>query len=174
MLKKIALGIVAVLALVLIYAAFQPDHYRVTRSATIKAPPDKIMPLISDFHNWPIWSPWEKLDPSMHRNYSGAARELGAVYAWDGNDKVGAGRMEITGLSAARADIKLDFLKPFESHNQTEFLLEPKGDATVVTWVMSGPADYMTKLMSIAASMDSMIGKDFESGLANLKAAAEK
>jgi hypothetical protein len=175
MLKKIAIGVVVLILIVLGLAAVQPDSFRVQRTIAIKAAPEKIQPLISDFHNWPAWSPWEKLDPAMKRTYSGAPKDQGAVYAWEGDDKVGAGRMEITGLAQpTKVDIKLDFLKPFESHCLTEFTLEPKGDLTTVTWTMSGPSNFMTKLMGLAVSMDKMIGKDFETGLANLKAVAEK
>lgn len=174
MLKKIAIGVVVLVLIVLGLAAMQPDSFRVQRTIAIKAPPEKILPLISDFHNWTSWSPWEKLDPAMKRTYSGAPKDQGAVYAWEGDDKVGAGRMEITGQAPAKVDIKLDFLKPFESHCQTEFALETKGELTTVSWTMSGPSDFMTKLMGLAVSMDSMIGKDFEAGLANMKAVAEK
>ena len=175
MLKKIAIGVVALILIVLGLAAVQPDSFRVQRTIAIKASPEKIQPLISDFHNWPAWSPWEKLDPAMKRIYSGAPKDQGAVYAWEGDDKVGAGRMEITGLAQpTKVDIKLDFLKPFESHCLTEFTLEPKGELTTVTWTMSGPSNFMTKLIGLAVSMDKMIGKDFETGLANMKAVAEK
>lgn len=175
MFKKIAIGLVVLIAIVLALAAMQPNAFSVTRSITIKAPPEKIAALISDFHNWQAWSPWEKLDPGMQRTFSGAAKDQGAVYAWTGNDKVGAGRMEIVGVTPPnKVDIKLDFLKPFESHCQTVFALDGKGDTTTVSWTMSGPSDFMTKLMGLVASMDSMVGKDFETGLANLKAVAEK
>lgn len=175
MVKKIAIGFAILVLVVLAIAALQPDSFRVQRSIGIKARPEKILPLISDFHNWTSWSPWEKLDPSMKRSFSGAAHGRGAVYAWEGNDQVGAGRMEITELRAPRQVlIKLDFLRPFEGHNQTEFLLEAKGDGTTVTWVMSGPSNLITKLIGLVSSMDSMVGKDFETGLANMKAAAEK
>lgn len=174
MLKKIAIGVVVLVLIVLGLAAMQPDSYRVQRTIAIKAPAEKILPLISDFHNWTSWSPWEKLDPAMKRTFSGAPKDQGAVYAWEGDDKVGAGRMEITGLTPAKVDIQLDFLKPFESHCQTVFALETKGDITTVSWTMSGPSEFMTKLMGLVVSMDSMIGKDFEAGLANMKAVAEK
>ncbi|GJI99754.1 potassium-transporting ATPase subunit F [Duganella rhizosphaerae] len=174
MLKKIAIGVVVLVLIVLGLAAMQPDSFRVQRTIAIKAPPEKILPLISDFHNWTSWSPWEKLDPAMKRTFSGAPKDQGAIYAWEGDDKVGSGRMEITGQAPAKVDIKLDFLKPFESHCQTEFTLEPKGELTTVSWTMSGPSNFMTKLMGLAVSMDSMIGKDFEAGLANMKAVAEK
>jgi len=175
MFKKISLAVIALILLVLAYAATRPDSYRVQRMAAIKAPAGKIMPLISDFHQWPVWSPWERLDPHMTRTYSGAPKDMGAVYAWTGNDKVGAGRMEITGMTATgNVTIKLDFQKPFESHNVTEFVLLPQGDMTTVTWSMTGPSSYMTKLMGVFVSMDSMVGGDFEGGLAKLKSAAEQ
>jgi len=174
MLKKIVIGVVVLVLIVLGLAAMQPDSYRVQRTIAIKAPPEKILPLISDFHNWTAWSPWEKLDPAMKRTFSGAPKDLGAVYAWEGDDKVGAGRMEITALTPAKVDIKLDFLRPFESHCLTEFALENKGELTTVSWTMSGPSAFLTKLMGLMVSMDKMIGKDFETGLANMKAVAEK
>jgi uncharacterized protein YndB with AHSA1/START domain len=175
MFKKIALGVVVLILIVLGLAAMQPDSFRVQRAIAIKAPPEKIMPLISDFHHWPQWSPWEKLDPSMNRQFSGAPKDVGAVYAWNGNKDVGSGRMEITSMAPPnKVGINLVFLEPFESHCVTDFTLEAKGDTTTVTWTMSGPSNFMTKVMGLFASMDSMIGKDFEAGLASMKAAAEK
>jgi uncharacterized protein YndB with AHSA1/START domain len=147
----------------------------VQRSATIKAPPEKVMAYLSDFHQWSAWSPWEKLDPNMKRTFSGAASGQGAVYEWLGNDEVGQGRMEITENAApSKLAIKLDFIKPFKSTNQTVFTLQPQGDGTTVTWTMTGPSEFITKLMGVFVSMDKMIGKDFEKGLTQLQAAAEK
>lgn len=175
MLKKIALGLVVIVAAVLLFALTKPDTFSVERSATIKAPPEKVYPLISDFHQWSQWSPWEKLDPNMKRNHSGAPQGQGAIYAWTGNDDVGEGRMEITGVTApTQVNIKLDFIKPFAAQNTTVFTLTPQGDSTQVKWVMKGPAPYITKLMTVFVSMDKMIGKDFEQGLANMKATAER
>jgi len=173
--RNIAIAVVVVIAAILIYAANQPDNFRVQRATTIKAPPEKIFPLIADLHSWGSWSPWEKMDPAMKRTYSGPASGKGAAYAWEGNSKVGEGRMEITEASPpSKVSIKLDFLKPLEGHNTAEFTLEPKGESTNVTWAMYGPSAYIAKVMGVFVSMDSMIGKDFEAGLANLKAAAEK
>jgi len=147
----------------------------VERTASIKAPPEKIFAVLDDFHNWGVWSPWEKMDPDMKRTFSGAANGQGAVYEWQGNSKVGQGRMEITDATApSQVTIKLDFIKPFEGHNVAEFVLQPSGEATNVTWTMRGPSPYIAKVMSVFCNMDSMIGKDFEAGLANLKAATEK
>jgi hypothetical protein len=131
--------------------------------------------LIDDFKRWSDWSPWEKIDPALKRTHSGATSGRGAVYEWAGNKDVGSGRMEITDSSpASKVVIKLDFLQPFEAHNITEFTLAPQGGGTQVTWKMHGPAPFVTKLMQVFVSMDKMVGKDFETGLANMKAAAEK
>lgn len=174
MLKKIAVGITAVIVIILALALAQPATFTVTRSITIQAAPDKIYPLINDFHHWKSWSPWENLDPDMVRTFNGPASGAGAVYGWEGNDQVGAGRMEITAAApASRVEIKLDFLKPFESHNTTVFTLEPKGGATTVVWTMAGPSPFITKLMGVFVSMDKMVGPDFEKGLASLKSATE-
>ena len=175
MLKKIAIVVLVLAAALLGLAATQPDGFRVQRSASIKAPPEKIFPLISDFRRWSAWSPWERLDPAMKRVYDGPASGKGAVYQWAGNRDVGAGRMEIVEAAApSKVGIKLDFLAPFEAHNFAEFTLEPRGDATTVVWAMSGPHTYASKLMSVFFSMDGMVGGYFETGLANLKAAAER
>lgn len=175
MIKTIGVVAVLLLAAVLIFAATRPDSFRVERSASIQAPPEKIFALISDFQSWRAWSPWEKLDPALQRRYSGPPSGKGAVYAWQGNGEVGHGRMEIEQASPpSRIVIKLDFIKPFEAHNIAEYTLEKKGDATQVTWAMHGPSPYLAKLMGIFFSMDRMVGAKFEEGLANLKALAEK
>ena len=170
------IGIIAgaLVAALLIYAATKPDTFRVERTTTVHAPPEIIFPLINDFHQWNAWSPFEQLDPAMVRTHSGAASGEGAVYEWSGNRKAGSGRMEITNsIPNKNVSIRLDFSKPFEAHNRTEFTLEPRGESTVVTWAMHGNNQYIGKLMSVVISMDSMIGKDFEAGLANLKTLAE-
>lgn len=165
----------AAIAVVLILAMLKPDSFRVERSTTISAPPEKVIALIDDFHAWESWSPWDKLDPELKRTYSGAERGQGAVYAWEGNPQVGQGRMEITEVNApSKVSIKLDFLVPFEAHNTAEFTLAPEGDGTKVTWAMFGPNLFMGKVMQVFMSMDSMMGKDFETGLANMKSVAEK
>ncbi len=178
MIKKLAIAagaIAALIAVILIFAMTKPDSFEVRREITIKATPAKIAGLINDFHNWGSWSPWEKLDLAMKRTFSGAPNGMGATYKWEGNDKVGSGRMEIIDANApAKVTIALDFLKPFAAHNITEFTLEAQGDSTKVVWAMHGPSPYISKLMSVFVSMDSMIGKDFEAGLVNMKAAAEK
>ena len=175
MFKTIAIVVVLLIAALLAYAATKPDTFRVQRAASIKAPPAKIFALLNDFHRWDAWSPWEKKDPAMKRTFGAATSGKGAVYAWEGNLEVGQGRMEIAeSVPPTRVAIKLDFVKPFEARNIVEFTLERKGDSTNVTWAMHGPNAYLAKVMQVFFSMDKMVGKDFETGLANLKALAEK
>ena len=175
MIKTIGVIVLALVAGVLIFAATKPDTFRVQRSASIKAPPEKVFALINDFKRWDAWSPWEKKDPAMKRTFGAVTSGKGAVYAWEGNREVGEGRMEIAeSVPPSRVKLKLDFLKPFEAHNVVEFNLEPKGESTNVTWAMQGDTPYFAKIIHVFIDMDSMVGKDFEAGLANLKAAAER
>ncbi len=156
-------------------AATQPDTFRVSRSLDISAPPEKIYSILSDFHRSPEWSPYEKLDPDMKRTHSGAASGKGAVYAWDGDSNAGAGRMEIVEATPGQSvTLKLDFTRPFEATNFVEYKLQPKGSATQVSWDMHGPMPFISKVMCVFVDLDTMIGKDFETGLANLKTLAEK
>ncbi|MFP5283915.1 MAG: SRPBCC family protein [Actinomycetes bacterium] len=150
------------------------DTYTVERSALVNAPPARVYGLVADFHEWVRWSPWEDLDPQQERSYSGAESGVGAAYAWRGNRKAGQGRMAITGAKAPeRVEIALEFEKPFRSSNTTAFLLQPEGEATRVTWSMTGPKTPLLKLMGLVRSMDTMVGRDFEKGLARLKTTAE-
>src|SRR5574342_729748 len=175
MLKTVAAVVVVLILALLVFAATKPDTFRVERAASINAPPETIFALINDFHDWGSWSPFERLDPAMKRTYTGAPNGEGSVYEWKGNRKAGAGRMEIAESSPpSKVTIKLDFVRPMEGHNIIEFTLEPKGNATNVTWAMHGPSPYLAKVMSIFCSMDKMVGKEFETGLANLKSVAEK
>jgi Polyketide cyclase / dehydrase and lipid transport len=175
MLKGIGFVVILSVAAILIVALTKPSTFRVERSVTINASPEKVAGLISDFHQWDAWSPWAKLDPAMKTTYSGPASGPGSVYEWEGNSKVGKGRMEILSTDPAQTSIKLDFLKPFESHNTSDFVLEPQGTGTRVNWIMYGPMEYFPgKIMSVFTSMDKMIGPDFEKGLASMKTAAEQ
>lgn len=179
MIKTIAVVVVLLLVVgigaVLAFAATKPDTFRVERRTSIKAPPEKIFAFLNDFHRYEAWSPYEKLDPAMKRTYSGTANGRGAVYVWESNGKAGVGRMEIADASPpSKVRINLDFVKPFEASNVVEFTLEPRGDLTNVTWAMHGPSPFFAKVMHVFFNMDSMVGKDFETGLANLKALMEK
>jgi uncharacterized protein YndB with AHSA1/START domain len=174
MIEALVIVVVVLIALLLIYAATRPAAFRVERSVIINAPAEKIFPLINDFRAWEPWSPWEKVDPAVKHSYSGAVSGEGAVYEWSGNKNIGQGRMEIVESSPpSKVKLKIDFIKPFEAHNTIEFTLVPKGDSTLVTQAMYGPSPFISRLMGIFCSMDKMVGRKYEEGLANLKALSE-
>ena len=179
MIKTISISVVVLLvvvvAAVLAVAAAKPDIFRVQRAASIKAPPEKIFPLLNDLRSFATWSPYETKDPAMKRTYSGAASGKGAAYEWDGNRNVGKGRLEIAdAVPPSKVTLKLDMIDPFEAKNIVEFTLEPKGEFTNVTWAMHGRVPYLAKVVHVFLDMDNMVGKDFETGLANLKVLAER
>jgi hypothetical protein len=159
---------------VLAYAATKPDQFRVQRSITVNAPPERVFALINDYRQWTAWSPWEKKDPSLKRTYSEPSSGKGATYAWEGDSNVGVGNMLITDSAPSRIALDLNFKKPFEASNKVVFALESKGLTTDVTWSMEGPAPFVSKVIQVFCNMDKMVGAEFENGLAAMKAAAEK
>ena len=170
----IAIIVLVLIGIVLAVAASRPSEFTIQRTTRIKASPDRIFPNLVDFRRWAAWSPYEKLDPAMKKAVSGATTGTGSIYEWDGNSKVGQGRMEITDMSApTNVTVKLDFMKPFVAHNTAKFTLVPSGDSTDVTWAMLGSSPFAIKVMGIFFDMDKMVGKDFERGLESLKAVSE-
>jgi hypothetical protein len=170
----VGLVVVVLAGGVLLLAALKPREFRVERRARVRAPADAIHPHLADFRRWAAWSPWEDIDPTMQRTFSGAASGPGAIYEWRGEGQAGAGRMEMLEAPVPhKVVIRLDFIKPLRSANRTEFTLVPQGDATEVQWLMRGPNAFMLRVMTVFASMDRMVGKDFEAGLAKLVAVVE-
>ena len=178
MIKKIILSVLAVLVIgivvVGILVSMQPDEYTVVRSATFNAPPEKVFEQVNDFRNWKVWSPWEKLDPNMKTTLSGPESGKGAGYAWIGNDDVGEGKMTIVeSRPFEMVGIDLEFLQPFAMRSRSDFTFKPEGGGTNVTWTMKGENGVVGKAFSLVMDMDSMIGKDFEKGLAQMKPIVE-
>ena len=173
MLKLTLLAVAVLIGGILILAATRPDNFRVQRSATIQAPPERIYPLISDLRRFNAWNPYEKKDPNIVGAYSGPASGAGAAYAFTGNKEVGKGAIKITSATPEVVRMDLVMLEPFEADNRVEFRIEPAGSATKVTWALEGKAPYFAKVIHLFLDMDSMVGKDFESGLAGLKKLAE-
>jgi uncharacterized protein YndB with AHSA1/START domain len=176
-LKKLIVAVIfLVLVLPLLVAAIaftRPATYLVQRSITIAAPPDAVYAAVADFRRWESWSPWARLDPKQKTTLTGDG--LGAVYTWTGDDKVGAGRMTIVeAVPGSKVGIKLEFLRPFESTNETSFLVQPDPGGARLTWLMKGNHGLVGRAMSIVMDMDKMIGPDFEKGLATLKAELER
>lgn len=174
MLKKIGLAFLAIVVVFVIVVAMRPSEWHLERSTTVVAPASAVFPLVNDFHAWQRWSPWEKVDPGLKREYTGPTSGTGAVYSWQGSDDVGAGRMTITeSVPDALVAINLQFLKPFEAANQVRFTFQPAETSTRVTWAMNGEQGFFGKAFGLVFDMEGLVGADFDRGLAALKAAAE-
>ena len=172
MITNILLVLVAAIVLLAVYITTRPAQFRIARSRTIAAPPAVVHAYVNDFRKWTAWSPWEKRDPALARDYGGPPSGTGATYAWKGNKDVGEGRMTITDSQPPRGiTIKLEFIKPFPATNTTQFDFLPSGSGTQVNWTMDGHNNFMGKAFAAFVNMDQLIGKDFEQGLANLEAA---
>ena len=179
MLKKIVLAIVALIvvgvATVAIVIALQPAHFRMERSAVIAVPANVAFTQVNDFHSWDAWSPWAKLDPDAKYTFDGEPAGKGAVFTWSGNSEVGEGRMEIIEcVPDELVRIKLDFIRPFEASSTSEFVFKAAGEQTRVTWIMFGDNNYLSKAMYLFIDMDQVLGAEFDKGLAQMKAVAEK
>jgi hypothetical protein len=174
-LKKVLLALALTIAAMVAFVASRPTAFVVTRSLLIRVPANVVFAQVGDFRAWPAWSPWEGLDPAMKKQFGGEAGQVGASYAWDGNDKAGAGKMTITAVEpGSRVDIKLEFYRPWKENYTTDFVLSPVDQGTQVTWSMRGENNFMMKAMTLFMNMDKMVGDDYERGLQRLSAIATK
>lgn len=174
MFSKILLTLAALLAILVVVILMQPDDFRVTRSATMAAPPAAVFEQVNDFHKWEAWSPWAKLDPNSTAVFEGPPSGTGAIFKWSGNNEVGEGKQTITeSRPGEMVRFKLDFVRPFEGTSDVEFTFKPEGAGTQVTWTMTGQNNFIGKAMSLVMDCDKMCGDLFEKGLANLKAIVE-
>jgi hypothetical protein len=170
----ILLALAFIALLLFIFIAGRPDEFIVSRSSTISAQPEKVFPMVTVLRAWEMWSPWTKLDPNAKSTYEGPASGVGAVMSWDGNKKVGAGKMTIIESNLNEfIRIKLEFLKPFKATNAAEFNFQSKGNQTIVTWSMTGKNNFFFKAFSLFMNCDDMVGRDFEKGLTNLRSVVE-
>lgn len=167
----LGLGLAAFLAT----AANRPRHFRLERSTLTDASADEVYAVLSDFGRFKEWSPWQELDPDMTTDLSGEQGHVGASYSWEGNQKVGAGRMTITEAApGSHVTIKLEFLRPFATTSSCQWRVTEEGGKRRVTWSMEGSNDTLfQRAFAMVFNMDKMVGKDFEKGLATLKALVE-
>ncbi len=174
MLKKILAVLVVLVVALAAFVATRPGKYRVERSLVIDESPRRLFDTVADFHTWEKWSPWAKLDPAMKTTFDGPVARPGSTYAWVGNAKVGEGRMVITETHPPlQVKMRLEFIKPWPSTNETIFDLYVETAGTRVVWIMQGELDFLGKAMTLFMDMDKAIGPDFERGLASLKRGAE-
>ena len=163
--------LLAIIALVILLALIAPKTYHVSRSVVIEKPRSEVFTYLRSLKNMDDWSPWAKKDPNMEKKITGTDGEVGAVSYWNGNKEVGEGEQEITKIvPEQRIESELRFLKPFASTSDA-YLQIDEVDATnsKVTWGFSGKNKFPMSIMMLFMSMDKMVGKDFESGLSDLK-----
>jgi Polyketide cyclase / dehydrase and lipid transport len=174
MILYVAIAVVVLVAVFLAIVALQPPEFRISRSASIKAPAADVFAQVNDLRAMNTWSPWLEPDPQIKLQYEGPPAGTGAAFSWNGNNQVGEGKLTITDSQPNDLiRIKLDFLRPFKSSADTEFTFKTQGDQTVVTWTMTGRKIFMSKLFGLIMSMDKMIGGNFEKGLAKMKSRVE-
>jgi uncharacterized protein YndB with AHSA1/START domain len=174
-LKRLAIGLVLLAGAAAVVVWLQPDDYRLTRSAVIAAPASAVFAKVNDLNRWEDWSPWAKLDPNAKVTFDGPSAGVGAVFRWDGNDKVGAGTMTIIeSRPNERVATRSDFVKPFEGTSRSDFIFSQMGQETNVIWTMTGTHNFISKAMCLVMSMEAMLGPDVERGLVQLKDAVER
>ncbi len=179
MVKKVlitlAILIVALFVGLFVLISLQPSTFMVQRSATMAAPPAEIFAQVNDLAAWHAWSPWSKLDPNPKRTFSTPSAGKGATFSWAGNDAVGEGSLTIT-ESRPNELVELDqvFIRPFEGKARMTITFAPEGAGTLVTWRMDGANGFFGKALCMVIDMDTVLGKDFGEGLANMKALVEK
>jgi hypothetical protein len=174
MVLKILIALVVIVAVLAVVVATRPSEFRVQRSTTISAPAPVVFAQVNDFHKWEAWSPYVKRDPAMKKTFEGAPSGVGAIYTWSGNNEVGEGRTTIIESRPSELiRVKLEFVRPFDATSIAEFTFKPEGERTAVTWSLNGHNNFIAKAMGLVVNLDRMIGGDFETGLAQMKSAAE-
>jgi uncharacterized protein YndB with AHSA1/START domain len=175
MLLWILLAVALVVAALAVVIALRPAEFSVARSATIAAPPAAVFAEVDDFRRWAAWSPFEKTDPAMSKEFSGPPAGTGASYAWSGNRQAGEGRATIVESRPGElVRIRLDFVRPFAGTNMAAFSFVPAPGGTTVTWSLSGRGGFLFKAMGLVMDCEKMCGAQFEQGLAALRAAVER
>ncbi len=166
--------IVALIVLVLVVALFLSKDYVVEKSITINKPKTDIFNYIKYLKNQDNFSKWARLDPSMKKSFVGTDGTVGFTSIWEGNGKVGKGEQEIKKITEGqRMDFELRFEKPMKDVAQAYMTTDSVGpNQTLVKWGITGHMNYPFNIMGLF--MNKMVGGDFETGLANLKALQEK
>ena len=175
MFEIVTLIVLSAIGGILVAVSLAPNTCRIQRSARINAPPENIFPLINDLRSFNRWNPFTRKDPRMQGSYQGPAEGPGAIYDFRGSGHNGEGSIEILGHKpTAEVTMQLNMRKPMKAQNLIVFSLTPAEDATEVTWLMQGRVPFVGKILHLLFSMDKLVGRDFESGLADLKTIAEQ
>jgi uncharacterized protein YndB with AHSA1/START domain len=168
------LAVAGAIVLALIVAGiFLPSKFTVQRSVVINAPANRVYNLVVEPKQWANWSVWNQRDPNMKIIYKGPPFGMGAKWEWVSNSE-GSGSMEFTRVEPDRVVEYALWFPAFNMRSTGALTLEPSGNATRITWSNTGDVGGNPVKHYLAVMMDRMVGPDFEGGLANLKALAEK
>ncbi|HRZ41255.1 MAG TPA: SRPBCC family protein [Bacteroidales bacterium] len=176
-LRIAGISILVIILIPLVAALFIPKEYSLERSTIISQPSDSVFTFLVMLKNHDQFSVWEKMDPDMKKEYRGTDGTVGFVSAWKSEmGDVGSGEQEIKNIvPGERIDYTIRFLKPFKSVSDAWFITEAAGDsATNVRWGFTGTMNYPFNVLRIFMNFEDAVGKDYEKGLANLKAILEK
>ena len=174
MLIPILIGLAVLVVLFIMIVSARPADFRVSRSLAMNVPAETVFAQVNTLRNWEAWNPWQKLDPNIQMAYDGPPSGVGASYAWKGDSKVGEGRNTVVeSKPGAVVRFRLEFRKPMKATNTAEFMFKTQGTQTEVTWTMTGKRNFMAKVFGLFMDFDTMIGGQFENGLAALKTVAE-
>lgn len=176
MIKKLLLIPILALGILLGYISSKPDQFEISREAVFAAGPESLFPQLNNLRKFQDWSPWARIDPECQHTFEGPEAGVGSIHRWSGNDEVGEGSMTILESETnARILSRLDFKKPFEAINMTEFRLVPEeGGKTRLIWTLNGTNSFIGKLFHHLCGIEAMVGGQFEQGLGQLKQLVEK
>lgn len=174
MFLKIIGGLLAAVLLFLGYVSTRESKFNYERSDIIQAPAKKIFPYLSSFQLGSEWSPYEKVDPNLKRNFIGEDGKVGSIMEFEGNSDAGSGKLEFLKIVPNElVEIKLTMTKPIQGENIIVYKLTPEATGTRFSWSMSGDGGFMGKLISTLIDCDKMIGDQFNAGIYNLKTLIE-
>jgi hypothetical protein len=166
----ILLGLIAT---VLLIAAVMPKTYNVEKNIVIIRPASAVMSYVGDLNNYSKWNPWAQMEPTAKKSITGAPLKPGHKYAWEGK-KIGTGSLTLNNLDENHIHLDLEFVKPWKSKANDNWLFEPWGDGgeTKVTWQNSGELAWpMARLMG--PMITKQLNQQFVQGLNNLKKMCE-
>ena len=168
-LKRIGLGLLALVILLLIVALFLPKEFTITREVTVAKPRNQVFDYVRHIRNQDQYSKWNMADPASKKSTRGTDGTPGFVYSWDGNSQVGKGEQEITKVTEGeRVDMEIRFERPFKNTAFSSMTTADAGAAqTRVSWTFEGKSPYPLNLMS--ALMKGKLGSDLQASLENLK-----
>ena len=163
--------LLAIVIIIVVLAIIAPKNYDVNRSITINQPVSKVFDYLRHLKKQDEWSPWNKKDPNMKKEFEGVDGQVGAISKWEGNKEVGVGEQEIMRIVENEVvETRLRFFKPWKSESDAYMKVKEEGSGqTTVTWGFAGHNKFPISIMMLFMNMDKAVGKDFDEGLSTLK-----